>query len=135
MSGLLVEVGPPLLGQYPGRGKSRLVMFLSRLVLSSSHKPLLCPVSRLGLACSRSDLHCPSGSLRLHCTASLRSLAVTLLLPVGWHPTVPRRGLAPHLTGVSACLSILPDRHTPPRLCPVVVLHCLRGCRQRLGPM
>jgi len=59
--------------------------------------------------------------------------AGTLLLLTGWHPTSHRRWLASALPSGLARLSTLPDHRTPPRLPPVVVLHCLRGCRRRLG--
>jgi len=77
-------------------------------------------------------------SLEPYCLTS--PLASTLLLLTGWHPSAAHR-LAPYccsqagtlLPAGSAHLSILSDRRDPPRLRPVVVLHCLRGCPQRLG--
>jgi len=93
---------------------------------------LLWPVCRLWLARSRSLLASSPGIVRLYRTTTMLTLGGTLLLIIGWHPTAPR-WLVPTLPSGSARLSILPDRRSPPRLRPVVVLHCLRGCRQRLG--
>jgi len=132
VSGLSVEVGLSLLGLYLKGGKPLLVTSRSRSGLLSSQQLLQWPVCRLWLASSQSFFHPPPGSVRLYRTTTLLSLAGTLLLPMGWHPTAAY-WLAFPLPGGSPRPSILPDRRTPPQLRPVVVLPCLRGCRQRLG--
>jgi len=53
--------------------------------------------------------------------------AGTLLLQTGWHPTAPLRWLASPLPGGSARLRPSYNRLTVSRLCPGVVLHCLRA--------
>ena len=94
-AGLSVEVGLVLLGLYLGWGKLRLVTSRSCSGSSSSQKPLLWPVCRLRLACSQSFLSPPPSSVGLHRTATILSLASTLLLITGWHPTAYHR-LAPY---------------------------------------
>jgi len=109
-----------------------------------AQKPLLWPVCQLRLACSRSFLSPAPGSVPLPRTATILSPAGTVLLITGWHPTA-RHQLAPYCYSSAgtlllivvcwhplcpvALLAIYPsDQLAPPRLCLVLVLHCLRDC-------
>jgi len=140
VSRLSVKVAPGQLGLYAGRGKPRLVKSLSCAVSLSSEKPFLSPVSQLCLACSNSFDHplpvLSAYTVLLHSASWLSSYcspsAGIQLLFTSWHPTVPSCWLAAPVPGGSTPLFILPDCRNPPGLPPVVVLHCLRACRQCL---
>jgi len=123
---------PRLAGLVPLVGKASVSNIMVPVGLVVFPNPLLWPICRVWLARSRSFLPPSPGSVCSYRTTPILSLAGTLLLITGWHPTAPR-WLASPLPGGSARLAFLPDRCTPPRLRPVVVLHCLGGGRQRLG--
>jgi len=122
---------PWLAGLVPLMGKASVSNITVPIGLVVVPNPLLCPICRVWLARLRSFLAPSPGYVCLYRTTTILSLAGTLLLITGWHPTAPR-WLASPLPGGSTRLSSLPDRCTPPRLRPVVVLHCLGGGRQRL---
>jgi len=100
-------------------GKASVSNIKVPLGLVVAQKPGLWLVSRLWLACSRSFLYPPPGSVRLHCTATLHSLAGTLLLPVGWHPTATLP-LAPYCYFPAGTLLLIVVSWHP--LCPVAPL-------------
>jgi len=135
--GLSVKVGLGLRGLCLYWGKARLVTSWSRPGPVVVRKPLAM-VNLSVLPSPLAILPPPSSRflpLALYC---LFSWHLTAYLPLGWHPTTTHQ-LAPYcyspagtlLPCGSARLSILSDRCAPPRLRPAMVLHCLRGCRQR----
>jgi len=119
-----------LLRLYLSWGKPRLVTSRSRSVSSSSQKPLLWPVCQLRLACSRSFLSSPPGSVHLHRTATILSLAGTLLLMTGWHPTA-NPWLAPYCHSSLAGIPSARQFCSPTFLSPSC--HLLYGRKPSLG--
>jgi len=80
---------------------------------------MLWPVCQLRLACSQSFLSPPPGSGRFYRTATILSLAGTLRLITGWHPTANHR-LAPYCYLSDGTLLLMVVGWHP--LCPVAPL-------------
>jgi len=120
---LSVKVGLGLPGLYLWSGKPRLVRLQSRPSLVVVPKARA--MARFSVGGSVFAILLPP--LSWFCPQALYCLPAPWLAPDCYSPA------GTLLPGGSARLWILSDCRAPGQLRPVVVLHRLRGCRQRLG--